>query len=109
MSNPEPLHVKTAAAIGWKDLSQDPDGKWWGVEPHGGLRMTVPRYDSSWCSAGPLCERFKIGVLWDLSGWVASFTAQDGRDQYAGGSKPAEAISLLVVHLGEKGMLMEKE
>jgi len=104
MSTETPLHVQTAAALGWTDLRIEQD-RWWGVEPYGGLRMTVPCYDSSWCSSGPLSERFKIGVYWDHGTWVASCVTDDGRDQYAAGDRPTEAVSRMVVHLHKKGLL----
>lgn len=113
MSTDRPLHVAVARALGWTDLHSEevhwPDlhlkeKTWWGVEP-GGLKLKVPRYDSSWCSAGPLSERLKIGVMWDHGQWIATVLTEEGHDQYAGGERPTEAISRLVVHLFEKGLL----
>ena len=105
----KPLHVLTAEALGWKDLreNQGLDGKqnWIGVEPHGGLNLVVPRYDTSWCSSGVLVSRFQIGVMWDHGQWIAHHMTEEGHDQYAGGDRPTEAICRLVVHLSKEGKL----
>lgn len=104
----EPLRVKTAAALGWKDLSLDPDsGVWSGIDPHGSLRMAVPPYDTSFCSAGPLIVRFKIGTMWDHGQWVAQHSDPEGRDAYAGGESPTEAVCRLIVILAKESRLKE--
>ena len=101
----DPLHVEVASALGWTNLHERTGGHWWGREPHGGLTITVPRYDTSWCSVGPLCERYEIGIMWDHGSWIAQHMTKEGHDQYAGGDRPTEAISRLVVHLAKKGLL----
>lgn len=67
--------------------------------------MQVPPYSTSWCSAGALVTRFKVGVTWDHSGWVAQHADELGYDQYADGETPTEAICRLIVHLHKKGSL----
>lgn len=113
-----PLHVQVAEALGWTELHQREDGShvtWWGREPHGGLRIQVPPYDRSWCSVGPLIERFKITLLapgvmednaWDA--WYdAYWTSHDGPNckASAGGETACQAVALLVVELHKQGKL----
>jgi hypothetical protein len=104
MSIDSPLHVQVAEALGWTEISEDGE-KWWGREPYGKIRMTIPRYDTSWCSAGAILERFKFGIMWDHGQWIAQYMTDEGHDQYQGGEKPTEAISRLVVHLYKEGKL----
>jgi hypothetical protein len=107
-----PLHVLVANAIGWTELRHYDDltvpgwyGRFPGAEP--GIKTDVPRYDSSFCSTGPLMERFKIGVMWDHGQWIAHYSTTEGHDQYQGGETPSQAVSRMVVHLHKKGLLTE--
>lgn len=112
----EPLHVQVARALGWTDLHPEPASeKWWGVEPYGGLRIAVPRYDTSWCSVGPLVERMKITVFSAPNSWLA-FMGYDGgwvdlssidiEPNFAQeGKTPCEAVAKLIVTLKKEGKL----
>ncbi len=96
----KPLHVQCAEALGWTDLHPRTGGHWWGREPHGGLTISVPRYDTSWCSAGPLLERMDFDLKRRSSGWEAS---ED--DWHAIGDTPCQAVTKLIVTLHNKGKL----
>lgn len=123
-----PLHVQVAEALGWTDLYESTSltglVRWVGVEPHGGLRLEVPRYDTSWCSTGPMVERFKICVVYrdredqpkgfDFVGWMAFVNEDQGWvDKHsvdidispASGRTPCEAIARLIVELHREGKL----
>ena len=106
MSTDTPLHVLVSNALGWTDL-HTVEGKFWGLEPTGKLKMQIPRYDSSFCSTGPVMERFRIGVMWDHGQWIAQYSTPEGHDQYQGGDSPSQAVSRMVVHLHKKGLLTE--
>lgn len=111
----EPLHVAVARALGWTDIHPRTGGHWWGREPHGGLTITVPRYDTSWCSVGPLVERFGISVGQSHllneeltpSGWVAmrSDAGSTSKHTIQDGKTPCEAIARLIVELSRTGKL----
>ena len=103
MSTERPLHVQVAEALGWVDI-EDKDGVFWGTEPHGKLRIAVPRYDSSWCSVGPLIERFQITVNGETRDWQDEWEARGGGFS-ADGSQPCEAIAKLIVKLKKEGKL----
>lgn len=93
-----PLHVQVAHAMGWTELALV-DGKWWGVEPYAGMRIQVPSYDRSWCSLGPVIDRFKIGIS-SNSGWSAY-----SKGIVEHGSNACEAVAKLIVKLGTEGKL----
>lgn len=95
-----PLHVQVAAALGWTELHLEPvDGRWWGVEPYGGLRLQVPAYDRSWCSLGPVIDRLKVGIS-SNSGWSAY-----SKGIVEHGANACEAVARLIVKLGTEGKL----
>lgn len=102
----EPLHVQVARALGWTDLHLH-DGKWWGVEPYGGLRMVVPRYDASWCSCGVLVDRFRFSVgfghraIAEGDWWACSKDLPTS--EY--GQTACEAIAKLIITLKKEGKL----
>lgn len=107
-----PLHVQVAQALGWTDLRQNQglDGKqnWIGVEPHGGLNLVVPRYDTSWCSTGVLLERFNLSVarsvLLNEEKTPSKWVAMAGK-VIEHCDSPCEAISRLIVRLSKEGKL----
>lgn len=106
----DPLHVEVARALGWTELHLH-DGKWCGVEPYGGLKMVVPRYDTSWCSIGPIIDRLKLNIIHSPgtpSGkipptWICSTSGpnSDGMD----GKTACEAVAKTIVHLKKEGKL----
>lgn len=104
----DPLHVEVARALGWTDLHLH-DGKWWGVEPYGGLKMVVPRYDTSWCSLGPIIDRMKFCLI-HIPGqgsikptWMASTGGAHSIGQ--DGPTACQAAAKLIVHLKKEGKL----
>jgi hypothetical protein len=109
MSTELPLRVQVAEALGWTELTIENE-KWIGREPWGKLRMAVPSYDHSWCSAGPMVERFQIQLTSDgPKCWFASQYADEilgERSKGLGiGGTPCEAIARLVVQLAKEGKL----
>lgn len=99
---PDPLHVQTAAALGWTNLHERTGGHWWGREPHGGLTITVPRYDTSWCSCGPILQRLNICLsspneIADQPSGVWDAYLYTGEVQ--SGKTPCEAVAKLIVEL----------
>lgn len=98
-----PLHVLVAEALGWTDLYESTSLtgliRWVGVEPHGGLRLEVPRYDTSWCSSGVLVERFGMSLA-KGDDWGAYKDGSVGQ-----GRTPCEAIARLIVELHREGKL----
>jgi len=98
----KPLHVETAEALGWKDLAVV-DGVWRGKEPAQGKDLIVPRYDSSWCSAGQLVTRYRLAVEpGQASEWVCAADEIVGLGR---GKTPTEAICRVVVQLAKEGKL----
>ena len=103
----DPLHIEVARALGWTVLQQGEDGRWFGVEPYGGLRIAVPAYDRSWCSLGPIIERFRFSVgfghraVADGDWWARSKDLQT--NEY--GQTACEAVAKLIVHLKKEGKL----
>lgn len=121
----EPLHVQVARALGWTNLHPaPPNGSWWGTEPYQGQNLQVPVYDKSWCSMGPIIERFQICVMrrdsedsprdfrfdgWmafvnDYHGWV-DIHSIDIDIRPAQGNTPCEAVAKLIVTLKKEGKL----
>ena len=96
-----PLHVRTADALGWSDLQLQEEGKWWGVGPYGGLRLMVPRFDASWCYAGPLVTKFNLSLFHDADHWVSSGVSTRGFERFEHGNTPTEAVAKLIIRLKE--------
>lgn len=108
-----PLHAQVAEALGWTTLQDRGDGLWIGVQPETGLTVEVPPYGRSWCSTGPLVDRFMVGVEQTLpyfvkrfgtpawSAWVETHIDEDGTPQKVRqeASTPCEAIARVVVEL----------
>ena len=98
-----PLHAQVAAALGWTQLQDRGDGLWIGVQPETGLTVEVPPYGRSWCSTGPLCERFEVNVTATPNepvAWYAHSYQKDGAQEWA--STPCEAIARVVVEIHRK-------
>lgn len=98
----KPLHVEVAEALGFTELAEH-EGRWWGIEPHGKTRIMIPHYDRSWCSVGPLIDRFNISLEAPSSAdpcWDCLCGSTSGQ-----GSTACEAVSKLVVQLHKEGKL----
>ena len=97
-----PLHTQVAAALGWTDIHfHEDDQKWWGVGPYGGLRLIVPRFDASWCYAGPLVTKFNLSLFHDADHWVSSGISTGGFERFEHGNTPTEAVAKLIIRLKE--------
>lgn len=94
-----PLHAQVAEALGWTQLQDRGDGLWIGVQPETGLTVEVPPYGLSWCSTGPLVNRFELEIRRDYNqpGWAA-----DSNSGIAYGDTPCEAIARVVVEIHRK-------
>ena len=124
MSTEHPLHVQVAEALGWTEIRKQQDGMaheitgaWIGTEPHGGLTLVVPQYDRSWCSVGPLVQRFEISIIrenpvdykedpeWEA--WYDTRLYVDGYTPGASerGATPCKAVAKLIVLLKKEGKL----
>jgi hypothetical protein len=81
-----PLHVRVAAAVGWRDLEARCGCRrdrprcvpiWYGRPPQANGEMCrVPRFDVDWGAAGPLIEEWGITVRSAGRAWMAG-SAQD--------------------------------
>lgn len=106
MSDSLPLHVQTAAALGWSEMYDRGDGLWLGKNPDSGLVLEVPPYGRSWCASGPLLDRIlgTVGHEPRSKSWTATANGQD----VAFGKSAPEAICRLVVKLHSEGKLVKK-
>ena len=109
----EPLHIQVSRLMGWTDLQEREDGLWFGEV--GGVRSQIPRYDRSWCSAGPLISRYQIllGPEYDVTDaglvysgqWGAKLGAERINATIVYGTTPTEAVAKLIVQLHSEGKL----
>jgi hypothetical protein len=94
-----PLKVRVSECLGWTDC-YEMNGVWFGVNPTG-HRAEVPAYGETWCSTGPLVERFGFGLGARPTSWDASYS----EEWFANGQTPCKAVALLIVELHKEGKL----
>ena len=100
MSN-KPLSIEVAEAIGWTDIRQLDDGRWFGE--YSGISCQIPNYDRSWCSLGPWIDRLRVEIDQDAPGGVSVWA----KSQTEQGSTVCEAVARLIVKLKKEGKLPE--
>lgn len=124
-----PLHVRVAEALGWTDAHlsgwifdrgegiQEDRREWCGFSPwqaqkeHRGQSQKIPRYDTSWEATGPLVEKYKITLGYELGfsegeQWLAE--ENDG-NCYGIDPSPLLAVCILLLKMAEAGKLTEEK
>lgn len=59
MTETRPLRVDVAEAVGWTQI-QVMNGRYFGFAPGTESILCIPEYPTSWCSTGPLIDRYQI-------------------------------------------------
>lgn len=126
MTDPRPLHVRVATALGWTELVESHTPPMWLGTPPPELSGygyqyisaidrerrvitvgsgSVPHYDTDWQATGPLIERLRIRVAPGPTRWCAVIEARGIFCRY--GDTPLESVCLLLISLHEAGKLAD--